>query len=137
MDTLFYALVKFFSYSFWCLLGFYVLAPTRVSLWRAFGYGALRWLLGLFFGVAAAIALGSVSAGSVGALYVGVYVPLRVIEWTIMAYLIHRPSSMQCAPVKNARVWLWVLGGILVSFASDLASPEGMAGRFCVGRCLC
>jgi hypothetical protein len=134
---LFYALVKFFSYSLWCLLGLYLLAPSRVSPWRALGYGALRWLLGLFFGVVVAIALGSVSSESVGALYFGVYVPLRVIEWAIMAYLIHQGFSVWRSPARNARVWLWVLGGIIVSFASDLASPEGMAGRFCVGRCLC
>jgi hypothetical protein len=39
--------------------------------------------------------------------------------------------------VRGPRTWLWILGGIVVSFASDLLSPEGMAGRFCVGRCLC
>jgi hypothetical protein len=32
----------------------------------------------------------------------------------------------------------WVAGGILVSFASDMVSPEMIEeGRFCVGRCLC
>jgi len=31
----------------------------------------------------------------------------------------------------------WCAGGILVSFVADFASPEGVAGHFCVGRCLC
>jgi hypothetical protein len=35
------------------------------------------------------------------------------------------------------RLILWVMGGILVSYLSDMVSPEGLAGKFCVGRCLC
>jgi hypothetical protein len=31
----------------------------------------------------------------------------------------------------------WVLGGLVISFATDAVSPDGLAGRFCVGRCLC
>jgi len=91
----------------------------------------------LLFGFTAAIALGSVSAQSVAALYFGVYVPLRVIEWFILAALLSRGVVGLHSLVRSPRAWLWVLGGIAVSFATDLASPEGMAGRFCVGRCLC
>jgi hypothetical protein len=32
---------------------------------------------------------------------------------------------------------LWCVGGMLVSFLTDLLSPEGLQGRFCVGCCLC
>lgn len=94
------------------------------------------WLLGLTFGAIAGIALGSVSRESVARLYVSVYAPLRVVEWLIMAIAMQREHSVTSA-LRSPRVWLWVLGGIAVSFVSDLASPEGMAGRFCVGRCLC
>ena len=83
---LLYALVKFAAYVLWCWLGAYLLA-VRPSFVDALKFGGVRWLIGLAFGVAAAIGLGSISQQS--------------------------------------------------SFASDLASPEGMAGRFCVGRCLC
>jgi len=111
-------------------------APAATSAARAVKYGALRWLLGLAFGVAAAIALGSVSRESVATLYFGVYAPLRVIEWLIMASVM-RSAGRAADVLRNPRAWFWILGGIAVSFASDLASPEGMAGRFCVGRCLC
>ena len=110
---------------------------ARASVLGALKFGAVRWLLGLAFGLLAAISLGSVSAPSVAALYVSVYVPLRVIEWSIMLALVTPGPPALRALIRRPRTWLWVLGGIAVSFATDVASPEGMAGRFCVGRCLC
>ena len=133
---LLYAVAKFVAYAVWCFFGLYLFA-ARPSLVGALKFGAVRWLLGLAFGLLAAVGLGSVSAQSVSALYVGVYVPLRVIEWSIMARLVVRGEPASRTLIRNPKTWVWVLGGIAVSFASDLASPEGMAGRFCVGRCLC
>ncbi len=132
---LFYAIAKFFAYSAWCLLGLYLFA--RPSVVGALKFGAVRWLLGMAFGAAAAIGLGSVSQESVTTLYFGVYVPLRIVEWSIMVPLLARGGPASQTLIRNPKTWLWILGGIAVSFASDLASPEGMAGRFCVGRCLC
>lgn len=131
-----YAIVKYAAYSLWCLVGLYLLADNP-SIARALKFGAIRWLLGLGFGVVAGIALGSVAADSVTRLYFGVYIPLRAIEWSIMVILLTRELSDQRLLLRNPKAWLWMLGGIAVSFASDLASPEGTAGRFCVGRCLC
>ncbi len=136
MSELFYAVAKYVVYTLWCWAGLRAFAPAQASLVRALKYGALRWLLGLGFGLAAGIALGSVSRESVTVLYFNVYTPLRVVEWLVMAVAMHREGSI-AAVFRNPWVWLWILGGIAVSFASDLASPEGMAGRFCVGRCLC
>jgi hypothetical protein len=136
MQELAYAVAKYFAYALWCWVGLRVFEPARASLAPALKYGAFRWLLGLAFGVAAGIALGSVSRESVSALYFSVYTPLRVVEWSIMAIAMPRDRSF-AATLRSPGVWLWIVGGIVVSFASDLASPEGMAGRFCVGRCLC
>jgi hypothetical protein len=136
MPELLYAFTKFVAYCGWCWVGLWVFTPAQASLARALKYGALRWLLGLAFGVVAAIALGSVSRESVARLYFSVYAPLRVVEWLIMAIALQRERSVASAS-RSPRVWLWILGGVVVSFLSDLASPEGMAGRFCVGRCLC
>ena len=133
---LLYAVAKFVAYAAWCFFGLY-LFRARPSLVGALTFGAVRWLLGLAFGLFAAIVLGSVSVQSVARLYVGVYVPLRVIEWSIMVGLVTRGTPSLRTAIRSPAAWLWVLGGIVVSFASDLASPEGMAGRFCVGRCLC
>ena len=132
-----YALTKFVAYCLWCWLGLRLLDPVQVTLLRALKFGGLRWLLGLAFGVMAAIALGSVPSESVVRLYFGVYVPLRVVEWSIITFLIRRPVYGQASSGRSPMRWLWVLGGIGVSFVTDLVSPEGMAGRFCVGRCLC
>jgi hypothetical protein len=81
--------------------------------------------------------LGSIPPESVTALYFGVYVPVRIIEWSILAALIASTAPTKRSVARSRGAWLWVLGGIAVSFATDLTSPEGMAGRFCVGRCLC
>jgi hypothetical protein len=134
--VLLYALAKFAAYAVWCWPGLYLFA-AHPSLAGALKFGAVRWLLGLAFGVAAAIALGSVSQQSVATLYFGAYVPLRIVEWSIMVALVARGCPEPRAVTRSPKAWLWVLGGIVVSFASDLASPEGVSGRFCVGRCLC
>jgi hypothetical protein len=134
--VLLYALAKFVAYSAWCGVGLHLLTG-RASLVGAFRFGAVRWLLGLAFGLVAGVALGSVDASAVTRLYFGVYIPLRAIEWSIMAVLLTRGMTTQPPLLRSPVAWLWVIGGMLVSFASDLASPEGMAGRFCVGRCLC
>jgi hypothetical protein len=136
MPELLYAVTKFAAYCLWCWAGLRLLAPASASAVRSLKFGTLRWLLGLAFGVAAAIALGSVSRESVATLYFGVYAPLRVVEWLIMAAVM-RSEGRASDVVRSPRAWLWIAGGVAVSFASDLASPEGMAGRFCVGRCLC
>jgi len=133
---LLYALAKFVAYTLWCLLGLHLFA-ARPSVAGALKFGTVRWLLGLAFGLGAAVGLGSVSQQSVAMLYFGVYVPLRVFEWSIMVALLARGGLPPRTLIRSPKAWLWVLGGIAVSFISDLASPEGMAGRFCVGRCLC
>jgi hypothetical protein len=134
-----YAAAKFVAYAAWCWAGLRLSAPAQSSIGRSLKYGAFRWLLGLAFGVAAGIALGSVPRESVASLYFSVYTPLRVVEWLIMAMAMPNMSHGGSASsiIRSPRAWLWILGGIVVSFGSDLLSPEGMAGRFCVGRCLC
>jgi hypothetical protein len=129
---LLYVVVKFVAYSLWCWLGLKLFEAEKARLRDGLGFGAFRWLIGLVFGIAAGIMLGSVNSNDVPSLYVKVYVPLRIVEWSIMLFLMGSRSYQ-----RSAKGWLWMLGGIGVSFLSDLASPEGMAGRFCVGRCLC
>lgn len=133
---LLYALTKFVAYAVWCFYGLHLFAAPP-SLLGALKFGAVRWLLGVVFGLAAALVLGSVSTQSVAVLYFSIYIPLRIIEWFVIVVLIARGVSSLHWLIRTPKTFLWVLGGIAVSFASDLASPEGMAGRFCVGRCLC
>ena len=134
---LFYAIVKFLAYTLWCFMGLRLLSPARATIPRAIAFGAVRWMLGLLFGVAVAILLGSIDGASVVRLYFGIYAPLRVVEWWIMVALMRGAHPAGRALSRDPKIWGWVVGGIALSFLSDLASPEGMEGRFCMGRCLC
>jgi hypothetical protein len=131
---IFYAVTKFAAYCLWCWLGVRLLTAVPATAGSAIKLGAIRWMLGLAFGVAAGIAIGSIPVESVASLYFATYIPLRLVEWSIMAALVG--GAPRGVPT-SVTTWWWLLGGVAVSFASDLASPEGMAGRFCVGRCLC
>ena len=132
MGTLVYAVVKFAAYSAWCYAGLAVARSGGAGAVPALRFGAIRWALGLAFGVAVFILVGSIDASAAARTYFLVYSPVRVVEWGIMAWLIRDRAR----PLSTALI-LWCAGGLLVSFLTDLLSPEGLQGRFCVGRCLC
>jgi hypothetical protein len=126
----FYVLVKLAVYTAWCWLGLRLWRPAPV--WSALGFGTLRLGIGVMFGVAIFLAVPA-QRDDVIWKYLLIYSPVRLVEWFIVAWIIRRNNENR-AP-KSA-LW-WCLGGIVVSFAADFASPEGVAGHFCVGRCLC
>jgi hypothetical protein len=128
-----YAIVKYLGYSLWCYVGLRMLAGHTTALRPALGFGAVRWLLGLGLGLIVFVASGSVDRSSLAVLYFAIYTPLRLLEWTVMIWLLLRGQPDTSLRARVA----WVLGGIVISFATDAVSPEGLAGRFCVGRCLC
>ncbi|MDR2128698.1 MAG: hypothetical protein LBP52_06495 [Burkholderiaceae bacterium] len=132
-----YAIVKFIVYCLWCFIGLRLLAPAHARPVAAIGYGALRWLLGLGLGIGVFILAGSIKQESAGLLYLLIYTPLRVVEWGIIAAILLGRYKVGKSGGIYARVISWVAGGILVSYLSDMVSPEGLAGKFCVGRCLC
>ena len=128
-----YAVVKYLVYSLWCYVGLRLFGSQITSVRPALGFGAVRWLLGLGFGILVFLAVGSVDRSSLAVLYFAIYTPLRVLEWTVMTWLMLRRHPPASATARIA----WVLGGIVISFMTDAVSPDGLAGRFCVGRCLC
>lgn len=128
-----YAIAKYLVYSFWCYVGLRMLAGQMTPIRPALGFGAIRWLLGLVLGLLVFVAVGSVDRDNLAVLYFGIYTPLRVLEWTVMTWLMLRQQPQSSAAPRFA----WVLGGLVISFATDAVSPDGLAGRFCVGRCLC
>jgi len=128
-----YAIVKYLVYSLWCYVGLRMFGDQIASLRPALGFGAVRWLLGLGFGILVFLAVGSVDRSRLAVLYFAIYTPLRVLEWAVMTLLMVRPHQPASAIFRIA----WVLGGIVISFATDAVSPDGLSGRFCVGRCLC
>ena len=132
MEYLLYVAVKLICYSAWCWVGLRWLRQS--SAWRgAFGYGVLRLAIGVIFGVFVFFAY-QPSADRLLLKYLVIYAPIRLVEWFIIAGVFQWRGG-QGIPCR--KMILWSLGGILVSFAADLASPEGVAGHFCVGRCLC
>src|SRR5262249_55222711 len=100
-------------------------------------FGAIRWVIGLFVGIFLFFAIGSIDADAAARTYALVYTPVRALEWGIMAFLIARGVDRASPTKLIVRLSIWCAGGILVSFLTDLLSPEGLQGRFCVGRCLC
>jgi hypothetical protein len=132
MAYVFYVAVKLISYVAWCGVALRLWRAGSTGLIRAAGFGILRLAIGVGFGIAIFLAV-STRPEDVLWKYVGIYAPVRMVEWFMMALIIGRTSDHQ----TTLNSILWCLGGIVVSFAADFASPEGVAGHFCVGRCLC
>ncbi len=132
-----YAVTKMIAYVLWCWVGIYLMVNKKRAGSSAVGLGALRWLVGLFFGVIVFFSFHQDSRGSAAAAYFAIYTPLRILEWGIILFVTYSWLGDKPRSISVPRAVLWISGGILVSFLSDLVSPEGLAGRFCVGRCLC
>src|ERR1041384_6634283 len=99
MAALLYFAVKFIVYSAWCFVGLGKFRHDQKSrLARAVAYGAFRFFLGFFFGVLIWL-ISSALMSKLGygvsqnvATYLLVYVPVRWIEWAIMAVMIKNPG---------------------------------------------
>ena len=131
MAYLLYIGIKLLSYIAWCWLG--------LRLWRAvpswpgaLGLGLVRLAIGVVLGVMIFVAT-PVHHEELLWKYLAIYAPVRLVEWLILAAIILRTSFS----TRLRSDLLWCVGGIAVSFLADFASPEGVAGHFCVGRCLC
>jgi len=133
MSYLFYVIVKFLCYSTWCWFGLWLWRQDAATFLRASGFGLLRLGIGIVAGFSIFF-LANVRPEEVLWKYLEIYAPVRLMEWFILVWVIRRKSAPTLATSGSL---LWCVGGILVSFASDLASPEGVAGHFCIGRCLC
>lgn len=131
MTIALYAIAKYTGYSLWCIYGI-KLASGKIDIGKGFALGALRWALGLLFGVVIFF-LVPVDSDNVYSMYFTIYVPVRIIEWWIMSKFL--PGGLK--PLSWSYL-IWIFGGVAVSFLLDLVSPEWIEeGRFCVGRCLC
>lgn len=132
-----YAVVKFLAYSAWCHVGLRSVQSSAAGVASSLRLGAARWLIGLFFGIVVFFAVGSIDAAAAARTYFLVYSPIRAVEWGIMAFLLAGRNPQTSPSIPWVRLSVWCVGGMLVSFLTDLLSPEGLQGRFCVGRCLC
>lgn len=132
MQYLIYVLIKLALYTGWCWVGLRLLRPNAPGWGKATGLGILRLAIGVLFGVSIFIAIPA-QPDDVLWKYLAIYTPVRMVEWLILAWIIRRKSEDK----RLGITLLWCLGGIVVSFVADFASPEGVAGHFCIGRCLC
>ena len=126
-----YVLIKLALYTGWCWVGLLLFRP--VPGWgKATALGILRLAIGVLFGVSIFIVVPA-QRDDVLWKYLAIYSPVRMVEWLILAWIIIRKSDDK----RPGTALLWCFGGIVVSFVADFASPEGVAGHFCIGRCLC
>jgi hypothetical protein len=127
-----YIAVKLICYIAWCWVGLRVWRVSSARFIRAAGFGTLRLAIGVAFGLVIFLVFPTQRQDLLWK-YVVIYAPVRMAEWFILAVIMRRKSDNQ----TSLKSLMWCLGGIVVSFAADFASPEGVAGHFCVGRCLC
>lgn len=131
-----YAALKFILYGGWSAFGIklFIGRQTRLLWWlKSLWFGGLKWIIGLLVGIVISFAIGSVSTEHARLLYFLIYIPVRAIEWRFIAYLIRNGNGDGRRNIKETV--LWVLGGVMISYLSDLVSPFGEEDRFCIGRC--
>lgn len=146
MVALLYPAIKLLAYSFWCYLGLRNFRPPMNDVYsRSLLYGFLRLLMGLFFGVViwliSSIVLSHIGYGLPQNIltYVLVYVPVRWIEWSIMATLIVPDSFslLRWISGTSPRDRNWRLGGIVISCLADIPLIASLGGVIPTGRFLC
>lgn len=140
MGLVFYIVVKYAAYTAWCIPGASLLRTTGSRLAIPFFFGFIRLLIGACFGVAIFFVGGMMHLNAPSnplTMYFAVYAPVRLLEWSIMAYLIADGSKR----LAMGKLYGWILGGIAVSHLADIpmflllrSSPGDMLP---VGRFLC
>jgi hypothetical protein len=127
-----YTALKYAAYVAWCFVGLRQLAADRPRpLKVASILGGLRLLLGIVLGLFIFIAALEMNNATRNAplTYFSIYVPVRVVEWTIFHFLI--------GGFRGARSVGWVLGGIVVSCVADIPIGLMEGGVVPVGRPFC
>jgi hypothetical protein len=100
------------------------------------GYGLLRLLMGVIFGIVIWI-VGSMVAGAMFSApgrnvitYLVVYVPVRWLEWSILAWIMASSSATRIG-------YPWRLGGILISCLADIPIIAMNDWKLPLGRFFC
>ena len=144
MPALLYILVKFLAYFGWMYVGLRVSrSASKARVAQAFFLGMLRLFLGLIFGVVIYL-LSSALLSQLGyglasnvVTYLAVYVPVRWLEWSLMAALLLSPSISQFLFGAGKTDRLWRVGGIVISCLADIPLILSLGGVIPTGRFLC
>ena len=145
-----YLLVKFAAYTWWCHTGLERARqkpemPEQDFFRKALGLGLFRSILGLGFGVAIFfltvpfLAVNSHMVESEFLAYALVYVPVRWIEWSIIAMILYRESRSVLGFIfgSSAIDRKWRAVGILISCAADIPVIAALHGTLFLGRVMC
>jgi len=136
-----YFVLKYLAYAAWCFAGLKLLGDTSPSpRAKALGLGAFRVLLGIALGVviwALSTKVYSSLSGDRASrqllTYLAVYVPVRWLEWSLIASVVERSFGAFLVP-RSVRSVLFRLGGIAVSCVADVPMLiDGLP----VGRFMC
>lgn len=143
MAAVLYLVIKFLAYSAWVFVGIRSVRKENRPLLRSFLLGFFRLGLGFFFGVliyllssALMSQLGFSSNSNVLA-YLAVYVPVRWIEWSIMAAILVPGTFAQFLVGVAKTDRLWRFGGIVISCLADIPLMVALGGVIPTGRFLC
>lgn len=133
--------VKFAAYVGWCTLGLKLHGQTTRIALKGLLWGIVRLMMGMVFGLVAIFFLANVvfqaSHNSV-ATYASVYVPVRWIEWSLMAIFFdhgHRTLKSFLGGSSRASVG-WKVGGIVISCLADIPMMLSIGG-LPIGRFMC
>ena len=148
---LIYILIKFTAYVWWCHIGlekkWQESKTPRPSITKtSLGLGFFRSILGLVFGVGIYFLtipfLMSSSLNLFGAqalAYLLVYIPVRWIEWSIIAMFLYPDSRSLVGFISGGsavdRKWRGI--GILISCLADVPIIMALHGSLFVGRIMC
>jgi hypothetical protein len=136
-----YFLLKCLAYGVWCYYGLRALR-NQSSIIAGISYGFVRVGLGILFGVGIWFLGNAFHLGGSAhpwLLYVLIYVPVRYVEWSIMAALLGAKGG-DVYRIADAATQRWVVEGIGVSHLADLPLIllYAASGSFLpVGRILC
>ena len=129
-----YVATKITASASWCYLGVRLFDPARTqSAGIAASYGFARFLLGLVVGIGIFFAALDINNTTRNAplTYVAIYVPARIVEWSLWYGVIRRRSA------SLPRIAGWIGSGVLVSCVADVPLGILEGGVVPVGRPFC
>jgi len=146
LDSPLYFVVKLIAYCVWCYVGLRLFqSEAKLLPAKAVGFGILRLFMGFFFGILIYL-LSSMLITHIGAglpenaiTYLAVYVPVRWIEWSIMAAILYRGTTRPYPWFlgEKSRDRCWRVGGIGISCLADIPLVISLGGIIPTGRFMC
>jgi hypothetical protein len=118
-----YPVLKYLAYAGWCGLVSRGYNPERRPWRTAWGLGLIRLLIGVAVGSVLTLAgLHLRFAAWNAPAWVAVMIPIRWLEWSALAAIAARTGLRPATILLGAdgRLRAWQLGGVVVSFATDL-----------------